>query len=294
MEVDLDRSPEVLQIAETLDVDEVYVVGMLWATWSMADGHASEEGRIEGGTKRMIDRRARHSGFADAMEKAGWLVVEENAIVFPKYQEHNGTTAKTRAQTQKRGERKRKRDAKETDVKRSIVTDALPEEKREEEIRKDSLEDHKCKGGDARGGPDGREPVGTSAPMADPSETENVTVYADPETWSDELIARVEQKAEEKFKAFKVTFDDRITLHRLAALVVGGVASEGWLADGVAATMAAIASNSIKKTHTDYVYGVLKNNYTGDYERLIAPVRLPKKLVKKLKEKSKRAPPRNG
>ena len=148
----------------------------------------------------------------------------------------------------------------------------------------DSLEDHNCKGGDARGGAAEAEPQNTEY------RTSNVEVYADPETWSDELIARVELMGKKQFKGFKVSQEDRITLYRLAALVVGGVTSEAWLADAVAATKAAIAKGSIQKTHTSYLYGCLgescKKCGLPDIKRLIAPVRLPEKL--------KRAPPRKG
>ena len=124
------------------------------------------------------------------------------------------------------------------------------------------IEDHNCNEGGCRG--------------------ERPAIYESPEQWSDELVEQVRQVGSRNFKGFQVTPKDRITLYRIAALVVGGVASEAWLADGVAATKAAIDKDSIQKSHASYLYGVLKDsceryNQTT-IERLMGPLLLPEAL----------------
>jgi hypothetical protein len=111
-------------------------------------------------------------------------------------------------------------------------------------------------------------------------------IYA--KEWGDELVEAVRATARKYFRGFSVTPDDRITLYRLAALEAGGVVAEAWLADGVAAVKAAIAKDSIEKTHTSYLYGVLRDscekyNHTP-IERLMGPLLLPDAL-KRLAER---------
>jgi hypothetical protein len=108
----------------------------------------------------MIDKLVRMDGFADAMEAARWLVVSDDGITFPNYEEHNGPTAKARAVDAKRKGKTRKTDKCPESVRK--VSDFCPENTgqnpdklrtevgtdkiREDKSRKDIV-DHKCKEG---------------------------------------------------------------------------------------------------------------------------------------------------
>ena len=118
--------PEVDALAELLDWHPDRVVGTLIRLWRWAD-QQTITGNAPGVTRNTIDRHARAPGFAHAMEKVGWLEVEEGGVTFPRFDRHNGQTAKARALTADRVVRHRaqKRNA-------AGVTSALPEKRREE------------------------------------------------------------------------------------------------------------------------------------------------------------------
>lgn len=122
MRTNLDTDPKVFAISEALELNELNVVGLLWKIWSWADMH-SQDGNAVSVTNVRIDRIVGVTGFAHALRNVGWLEGEDTALTFPRFAEHNGKTAKTRAQTAARV--KRKRNA-------SSVTKALPEKRREE------------------------------------------------------------------------------------------------------------------------------------------------------------------
>lgn len=100
--------PEVVAIADLLDISEQHVVGCLLWVWSWFDQH-TEDGRtrLKTGnacsvTKTFIDRRVSVTGFADAMQKVGWLVQHDDGVTIPAFDKHNGKSAKKRALTARR------------------------------------------------------------------------------------------------------------------------------------------------------------------------------------------------
>lgn len=101
MRTNLDSDPRVIEIAASLGVSELHVVGMLWKVWAWADEHT-----LDGNALRVtcvtLDRFTCVSGFADALRKVGWLEGRDGALSFPRFAEHNGQTAKKRAETNKR------------------------------------------------------------------------------------------------------------------------------------------------------------------------------------------------
>ncbi len=102
MRVSLNTDPRIIQIADQTDLDEFGVVGRLHALWSWADMHTID-GNAVGVTKKHIDRIAGDvTGFADALARVGWLAQNGDVLTFPNFDEHNGKTAKSRAQTAKR------------------------------------------------------------------------------------------------------------------------------------------------------------------------------------------------
>jgi hypothetical protein len=134
MRSNLDTDPRVIEMAVALSTSELHVVGMLWKVWSWADSHTLDGNAIRV-TDVTLDRFTGCTGFAEMLRKVGWLDGSDNVITFPRFTEHNGKTAKKRAETKERVQKHR-------NVKR--VTDvtqlALPEKRREEKSIKKQKE----------------------------------------------------------------------------------------------------------------------------------------------------------
>lgn len=123
MGVDLPEKPEVWQIASRCSVDPDAVVGKLLKVWRWFDSH-TENGNAVGVTVSIIDHVATATGFGDAMVACGWLEATEDGLSLPKFDRHNGETAKKRALTAKRvGAHRGKGNA---DSNASRVTESVP------------------------------------------------------------------------------------------------------------------------------------------------------------------------
>lgn len=96
MSVDLRTHPNVVRLAAALKSDRLRVVGGLHALWSIFDAH-STDGLLAGYTHQAIDDDLGWRGFSKAMEDAGWLEFGQDGARAPRFEEHNGTTAKRRA-----------------------------------------------------------------------------------------------------------------------------------------------------------------------------------------------------
>lgn len=101
MGVDLPEKPEVWQIASRCGLDPDAVVGKLLKVWRWFDSH-TENGNAAGVTVSIIDHVATATGFGDAMVACGWLLASDAGLELPKFDRHNGETAKKRALTAKR------------------------------------------------------------------------------------------------------------------------------------------------------------------------------------------------
>ena len=123
--------PEVVRMAQQLDIDQDAVVGKLIRLWIWADQQTTD-GNALSVTDSFIDRCTFATGFAQALRDVGWLGGDGSELSLPNFGRHNGKTAKTRALTNKRVSEKRKRNA-------ASVTEgdqkALPEKRREEKRR---------------------------------------------------------------------------------------------------------------------------------------------------------------
>lgn len=120
--------PEVGLMASMLKIDQDSVVGKLLRVWMWADKN-SIDGNAVCVTFAFLDRLVSKRGFAKAMLAAGWLSGEENALVFPGFGRHNGTTAKARAETNRRVANHRECNANVTE---KPLPKPLPEKRREE------------------------------------------------------------------------------------------------------------------------------------------------------------------
>lgn len=105
MRVDLPLDPSVICIADSLGLDSDSVIGKLFRVWAWADAHASDGVAKVG--PAWVDRYTSCTGFASAMELAGWLVVRLDGITFPNFDRHNGKSAKIRLENQRRQRQQR-------------------------------------------------------------------------------------------------------------------------------------------------------------------------------------------
>ena len=101
MRVNLWDDPRVTGICDQLEICEALVVGSLYWLWSTADSH-SVNGFLPGMTPKSIDRKTGVKGLGDALVNIGWVGVAEAGIHINRFEEHNGASAKKRAETAKR------------------------------------------------------------------------------------------------------------------------------------------------------------------------------------------------
>ena len=133
MRTNLDTHPKVIELASILETPEIHIVGALWKVWSWADSH-SIDGNAINVTCVTLDRFTGINGFAVALRNVGWLEGRDAALTFPRFAEHNGQTAKKRAET---AERVRKHRANKSATDCNIKV--LPEKRREEKSIKTPL-----------------------------------------------------------------------------------------------------------------------------------------------------------
>jgi len=104
----LPTDPAVMAIAHLLSIDEDAVVGKLVRLWGWADEQL-RDGCATALQRADIDALVRANGFAKALEQVGWLVVTETGIRIPRWEVHFSQTAKQRALSARRMQKKRAR-----------------------------------------------------------------------------------------------------------------------------------------------------------------------------------------
>lgn len=114
MGVDLRTHPKVVRMAASLKSDRLRVLGALYATWCIFDAHA-KDGTLMGYTPEALDEELGWKGFSRAMAAVEWLDVTEAGLHAPRFEEHNGTTAKRRAMDASRKGRVRNSSAPKAD-----------------------------------------------------------------------------------------------------------------------------------------------------------------------------------
>jgi hypothetical protein len=98
MSVELTTHPKVMQLAALLRSEKHRVIGGLLHVWSIFDAH-TEDGILNGYTPEFLDKTIGWRGFSRAMISIGWLShINPNCLSIKDYEEHNGTSAKRRAQ----------------------------------------------------------------------------------------------------------------------------------------------------------------------------------------------------
>jgi len=88
--------PRVVRLCDLIDTDEARIVGGLVRLWSLADAHSTDGTLVY--SPGSLDRKIGILGFADALQAVGWLQINNAGICVPRFDEHNGKTAKRRAQ----------------------------------------------------------------------------------------------------------------------------------------------------------------------------------------------------
>ncbi|MDN3809606.1 DNA replication domain protein [Klebsiella aerogenes] len=131
MRADLHTHPKVVRMASALKADRLRIVGGLHSAWCLFDVH-SVDGFLDGYSPETLDDLIGFPGFARAMMAVGWLEEDGESLVMPRFEAHNGQSAKRRAQDADRKRVKRnvvKMSASEADEIRTR------EEKRREDIK---------------------------------------------------------------------------------------------------------------------------------------------------------------
>jgi hypothetical protein len=125
--------PEVHAMASLLNIDCDAVVGKLLRFWIWCDAQ-SVAGVSLGVSKAFLDRLCHQPGFADALITVDWLRVRSGSLEVPRFDQHNGQTAKARAMDARKKANKRKRDKCPDDegTKVPIEKGQKPDQRREE------------------------------------------------------------------------------------------------------------------------------------------------------------------
>jgi hypothetical protein len=109
MNKSLPRDPRVVRISSALKADRLRTIGGLLSAWCLAD-EQTEDGKLDGYTPELLDELVGMNGIARAMASVGWLVIGPDFLEFPRFEEHNGQSAKRRAQDSTRKMSARKAD----------------------------------------------------------------------------------------------------------------------------------------------------------------------------------------
>ena len=138
MRTDLIGDPRVIQLSNLLGIDEVTVIGHLYAFWAWADSHivadGSSDGHAIGVTPDWLDAHLRCPGFSQAMIDVEWVTFKSGGgITIPDFDVHMSESAKTRGLA---SERKRRQRAGVTQVSRKSCDKSVT---RGDKIREDNI-----------------------------------------------------------------------------------------------------------------------------------------------------------
>ncbi len=109
IQVDLERTPEVINLASLLSCSIHEAVGLCVIFWGWADG-VTQGGRLTKCSRKTVDAVVGREGFAEAMIKVGWLAEDGKSIQVPNWCKYNGSSSQRRAMwaRQKAQQRQRK------------------------------------------------------------------------------------------------------------------------------------------------------------------------------------------
>lgn len=133
MRIDLQSHPKIVRILSATGADKFRTVGGLHAVWSVFDTH-SADGVLHGYTPELLDHVIGWPGLSAAMIAVDWLAYDgAETLSLPEFEEHNGQSAKRRAEDQKR--KRKARSACPQSVRNLSASDADKKRTREEKRR---------------------------------------------------------------------------------------------------------------------------------------------------------------
>lgn len=142
MRTNLWSDPRVVALMDKLNLDRAGIIGRLYQLWAIADQHTTD-GNLKGYSAERLDETLECKGLAKALESIGWLSISKTGTMVLRFHEHNGESAKKRAQGAKRQDSYRGRAQGRNDNTRNppSVTEALPDRETEEEAESETEEE---------------------------------------------------------------------------------------------------------------------------------------------------------
>lgn len=97
MRKSLPTDGRVVRMMSALNADRFRTIGGLMSAWCLFD-EQTEDGNLVGYTSETFDEVVGFPGLARAMEMVGWVCISPDGMQATNFQEHNGATARRRAQ----------------------------------------------------------------------------------------------------------------------------------------------------------------------------------------------------
>lgn len=120
MRTDLLADPRIVTLAELAKCSRVAAIGGCYVLWSTADTY-TVDGKLDGYTLKFLDEMVGIPNFGRALTAIGWLEQTPLFLRVPRFDEHNGQSAKARAQGAERVKRYRNSPS---------VTESLPDKRK--------------------------------------------------------------------------------------------------------------------------------------------------------------------
>lgn len=95
------KKPEVIRIARALKCTPQHAAACCMQVWEWIEDNTTT-GIIDGLAPADVSVVVGIQGIAEAMEDVGWMLREDNGIVIPNFDRHNGEPAKRRAEKARR------------------------------------------------------------------------------------------------------------------------------------------------------------------------------------------------
>jgi hypothetical protein len=137
MRIELQTHPKVFRMVSALQADRLRIIGGLHIAWSIFDTHSSD-GVLVGYTVDAMDAVVGWPGFTQAMIDVEWASVDiGGSLVMPRFDEHNGASAKRRANDSERKRNERKSSVRNLSANEADKTRTREEKRREEKKEQD-------------------------------------------------------------------------------------------------------------------------------------------------------------
>jgi len=298
--LDLPDDPAVFAIAHATGLDPDAVVGKLVRLWVWFDTHTAD-GHARGVTFAHLDRVLFCDGFAQAManlEPEPWLEVQADppAVIMPRFDRHNGSSAKRRAQATRRKQKQRENEAEPETTPAAVTqpgpppsrpdrdttatgTGTPPRPKARPEEEEEREEEEEKRSSDERTTTNGRNGEGRPGGPSIDWEAARLEARAIAQTVPPAPTPGPQRKA------------DRSLILKAAALKVSGQLSENAIADSLAA-VSALGPNI--KNRVAYFHKCLANQAADEGQnlaQLLAALDLPPGILTDSKTNGQAPPP---